>query len=105
LFALQMNAGGADKNDVDHAHTNDLGDLRAGVVEHGQQQMVSLRRAAFPGLPQHRDHLLPREVAQHRPLEAFHWNPQVCGSLLAWLSQRAQSAMTSSVIGPWWPTA
>ena len=71
-----MDAGGTVENDVDHAHANDLGDPRAGVVEHGQQQMVALRRPAFSGLPQHRNHLLPREISQHGPFEALHRHPQ-----------------------------
>ena len=35
----------------------------------------------------------------------FSRRAQVCGSLLPWLSSRAQSAMTSTVDGPRWPTA
>jgi len=42
-LAVQMHAGTTVQDDIHHAHADHLGDPRARVLEHGQQQVVSLR--------------------------------------------------------------
>jgi hypothetical protein len=43
----------------------------SGVVQHGQQQMVALRGPGVARLADHRQHLLARQEAEDRPLEAL----------------------------------
>ena len=75
-LAVQVYAGATIQDDIHHAHADDLGDPSAGVVEQGQQQVVSLRGPVLARLPEHRQHLWACQEAQHRPLEALHRDRQ-----------------------------
>jgi len=69
---VQVQAGRTVQHHVDDAHPDDLRHACAGVVQKAQQQMVALRSPIDAGLPQHGDHLGPRQMTQQRPLEALH---------------------------------
>ena len=71
-----MHASGSFKNDIRYAHTDYLGNTRAGVVEHRQQQMVALRSPTRAWLPEYGSHLLAGKETQHRSVEALHRDRQ-----------------------------
>lgn len=71
-LAVQVNARGAIEHHIRYTHADDLRDASTGVVEHGQQEMVALRRPRLTRLPEDCQHLLAREEPERWALKTLH---------------------------------
>src|SRR4051794_1382757 len=71
---MQMNEGCRAYDDIADLHADDLRHPGTGVVEQCQHEPITMTEPAHRRDVHHGKHLLPRQEADHWPVEALHRN-------------------------------